>query len=244
MSTARSNLAQASGSILNSDFFAMERDTIIPDSASLHQAVGRAIDAYARVEGTWASLLEVILKVDMLKAHTLFFAVQNIRSRNELFEELLSALFKGGLKKYWASCEQFLFKLSKFRNAAAHWHPNYNVYTGNVPEELRLEAALGHPVPGNKYPTIEVKDFPPFMDDCNYIRGELSALILLVKESPSTLPEKFQKPITRRNQALLQPRRIAKARQPRRPPSHLSARQKGRKLSAKQRRQRALAKRG
>ena len=80
---------------------------------------------------------------------------------------------------------------------------------------------------------LEQNDFPPFLKDCLAIRQDLSSLLSLLKERPSTLPDKFQQPIIHRNEAVLRPRRTAKAPQRQRPPSKP-------KLSAAQKRARAL----
>jgi hypothetical protein len=208
----------------------------------LHQAVGEAIEAYAMVEANLASLLEALLGVSMIQAHAVLFAIQNIRSRNEMFQTLLAHThFHKDIKKYWASCSKYLLMLAQFRNAIAHWHPNLNVYVNKDFSAHRLVHALGHPVPGTPIKSLEVTDLAPFLTDCQYIRQELSALTELVKNAPVALPEKFQKPITRRNQAALRQRHSAKEQQPQRPPSLGTGLHRGRKPSARQRRERALS---
>jgi hypothetical protein len=209
---------------------------------ALHQAVGQAIESYVRVEQHLAALLQVILKTDVLKAHAILFAIQNTRARNELFQSLLQMQLGPGIKKYWASCARFLFALSLFRNAVAHWHPHVNAYfnMNDKTKPARVVHALGHPAIRSALKSLEVADLAPFHQDCAYIREEISALVELIKEPPGALPEKFQQLLTHRNLAVLRPRRTAKVPQPQRPPSRPSALQKGRRPSAKQRRQRAL----
>jgi hypothetical protein len=199
------------------------------------------MQAYAMVETLQASLLEAILKIDFRRAHAIFFAAQNVRARNELLQTLLELEFGSDLKTYWASCSKFLLTLAQFRNAIAHWHPFTNIYIKNDSDETKLAPALGHPVLDRNFRSIEEPDFPPFIRDCLHIREELSSLIALVRERPSSLPERFRQPIVHRNEAVLQPRRNPKAQQPQRPPSSPSVLQKGKKPSPKQRRQRALS---
>lgn len=61
----------------------------IPEPSSFHQAVGKAIHAYSRVEEEEAFLLRAILRTDIRIAYLICFAVQNTRSRIELIDNLL-----------------------------------------------------------------------------------------------------------------------------------------------------------
>jgi hypothetical protein len=70
---------------------------------------------------------------------------------------------------------------------------------------------------------------------CGFVRS-ISSLNTLIRERPSSLPEKFQKPITHPNEAVLSPRK-PKTQQPQRSP----AARKDKKPSSKQRRERALS---
>jgi hypothetical protein len=208
---------------------------------ALNEAIGEAMQAYALVETTQASIIEALLKTDYQRAHAIFYTAQNVRSRNELIETLLELEFKDALRKFWVSCSKYLLTLSQFRNAIAHWHPHMNFYGSNGPETWRVRPALGHPVLSRNFDGIEKDDFPPFLRDCAYIREELSSLIEFVRELPATLPEKFRRPIGRRNEAVLRRRRKSTAQQPPRLPSRVSGLHKGRKPSARQRRERAVA---
>jgi hypothetical protein len=204
--------------------------------------VGEGIAAYTQVEAAMAALLQAILRIDVVKAHAIFFAVLSARARNELIEVLLQAQFNGRLTKYWASCSEYLQKLAKFRNALAHWHPFVNVYLPsdwNLPAS-KLAHALGHPAYGQDYESLEIDDVAPFLQDCAYIRGEIAQLAEVIRTSPATLPERFQQPISGQNKARLQRRRKPKAhpRQPQSSPG--STHRKERKVSSKQRRQRAI----
>jgi hypothetical protein len=105
-------------------------------------AQGNAMQAYALVEGTQASIIEALLKVDFLRAHAILFAAQNARSRNELIETLLELEFAGTLRKFWASCSKYLLTLAQFRNALAHWHPYINIYTSKTEPKIRARPAL------------------------------------------------------------------------------------------------------
>jgi hypothetical protein len=198
----------------------VEPPTFHGGSDALHLAIGQAIAAYANVEGQQAMLLQLILKVDMRKSHLIFFAVQNTRSRNELFQALLEEEVGVQVRAYWNSCVKYFEKLSRFRNAIAHWHPYVNVYLSKSdPEKTYYSHALGHPVPGRPFKTLTERDFPNFIEDCQYVREELSALSEFLRKKPSIFPERFLKPIARQNRALLQVRPTAKSSQPQRPHS-------------------------
>jgi hypothetical protein len=204
----------------------------------IHGAIGEAMEAYAEVEMTLASVLRLLLHTELLEAHAVFFAIQNVRSRNELFQTLLTIRFKDDIKKFWNSCDKFLLTLAQYRNAIAHWHPLVTIYLDKN-DKATLKNAIGHPAIRSSYKPLEIDDFPPFIKDCLYIRQELSGLISLLKDSPATFPDKFRQPIARRNQGVLRPHRKTKAQQ--HPPQ--SSRGKApAKQSAKQRRQRAFSK--
>jgi hypothetical protein len=202
--------------------------------------IGESIEAYASVEARQAFLLATILNIDYRRACVIFFAVQNVRARGEMIQELLDQGFDERLKKYWNSCNKFLLKLAQFRNALAHWQPYSNLYEGSGGNR-HYEPALGPPTLNDLKP-LEAGDFPAFVEDCDYVGGEIEKLDAIIKSGPRAWPERFQPPTIRPNRASLRPRRTAKELQPQRPPSKPNPLQKGRKPSAKQRRQRALRK--
>lgn len=197
------------------------------------------MEAYAQVEMTLASILQRLLKTELLEAHAVFYAIQNVRSRNELFDTLLAIRFKGDIKKYWDSCGRFLLRLAQFRNAVAHWHPLVTVYM-DKDDRATMKNAIGHPAIKSSYKPLELEDFPPFIKDCLHIREDLTAIIFLLKDEPSSFPEKFRQPITHRNQAALRPRRRPKGQKHPLQSSRPTAGKRP-KESAKQRRQRLLA---
>jgi hypothetical protein len=217
-----------------------ETEDDIPPKAPLHQAVGEAIEEYSDVEATLASLLRHLLKTSILQSHAIFFAISNVRSRLELFDTLLAVEFGGELKQFWNSCTKFLVALANFRNAIVHWHPQTIIYVDEKTETTVVKHALGHPTFHSSYKPLEIEDFAPFIKDCILVKTELSSLIFLAKERPRPLPDKFQQPIARRNQAVLQPLRKPKTPKARRQASPRSGEHKQSKLSSKQRRMQAL----
>jgi len=204
----------------------------------LRLQIGESIEAYASVEAKQAFLLKSILDIDYRKACVIFFAVQNVRARGDMIQDLLEQGFDTRLQDYWKSCNGFLLKLAQFRNALAHWQPYSNLYEG--PDDKRhLEPALGPPT-HNDLKALEARDFPAFIEDCAYIGGEIHKLDAMIKSGPKVWAQNFQQPVIRRNRAVL--RRHRTATQPQRPPSKPSSLQKGQKPSRKQRRLRALSK--
>jgi hypothetical protein len=204
----------------------------MPEPSSFHQAVGRAIEAYSRVEAEEAFLLRAILKTDIRTAYMVCFAVQNTRSRVELIEGLLKYKFSNNFEAYWASCSKFIATLTQFRNALAHWHLYWNVYTNHDESEFRYSLSLGPPVPSGKKSILE-SDIPLFLKDCENISEALRDLSKFIANRRKALPQRFQKPIACQNQADLQPPPSAKAPQPQRKPSVP-------KLSRAQKRKKAL----
>jgi hypothetical protein len=209
----------------------------IPEPSSFHQAVGRAIDAYSRVEAEEAFLIQAILRTDIRTAYLICFAVQNTRSRIELIENLLRYKFANKFETYWNSCSKFIGILAKFRNAIAHWHPHLQVYSTG--RETSYVQSLKPPVPSGLQP-IRERDIPPFVEDCDKIASAIRDLSKFIAARRRTSPQRFQRPIACQNQAGLQPRRTAKPQQPRRKPSRpkLTKLQK-RAKAAKEARERA-----
>ena len=58
-------------------------------NAQFHSAIGASLHKYSRVEVTQVRILEAILKIELTPASTLFFSVQNVRTRNEMIAGLL-----------------------------------------------------------------------------------------------------------------------------------------------------------
>jgi hypothetical protein len=190
--------------------------------AELNLAIGEAIQVYASVETAQAMVVEGLLRTDFKRAYAVFFAVQNIRSRNKLIETLLEIEFGDQLSKHWRSCAKFLEILANFRNAAAHWHPMGIIVLkpkGDTSPSNPYLQGIAHPVSSYPFRPLVPRDFVPFKKDCLFARTFLAELYDVVTRRPSPLPEKFQQPIAHRNLAVLQPRRTAKAPQPQRPPS-------------------------
>jgi hypothetical protein len=188
----------------------------IPEPSSFHQAVGRAIDAYSRVEAEEAFLIQAILRTDIKTAYLICFAVQNTRSRIELIENLLRYKFSNKFETYWDSCSKFIGILAKFRNAIAHWHPHLQVYSNQ--QETRYVQSLRSPVPSGLQP-IREGDIPPFVEDCDNISSAIRDLSKFIAARRRSLPRRFQQPIACHNQAGIQPRQIATAPRPPRKPS-------------------------
>jgi hypothetical protein len=94
----------------------------IADAAEpMQAAIGASIHKYSKVEVAQLRILEAILKIETLPAALIFFSIQNVRTRNELIEELLRHYCGEGLVPFWGRCSKFLAKLSLFRNAIVHW---------------------------------------------------------------------------------------------------------------------------
>jgi hypothetical protein len=192
---------------------------ITKDRDDFLKAIGAAVEAYAEVEASQARLLQCILDVDSMQAATIFFTVQNVRSRNDLFASLIEHKYGDAHSKFWKSCSAFLLDLSKFRNAIVHWHPMTMVYVNRDPAKVPKAAAraIRNPMPGRRG-SLTLDAFSPFMLDCTYIRAEMDQFSGYLRDPAEaddpTLPERFSLPLPRQNLALLQP-----SQSPKGPPS-------------------------
>jgi hypothetical protein len=173
----------------------------------LHQAVGAAIEAYTMVEASLALLLGAVLNIHVVTAHTVLNAIRNVRATNTVFEVVLEERSRGKLQ-ILGLCATYLTKLAEFRNALAHWHPQIAIYVSkDDPGNVRHSRVLGHPSLRSKKRPLQAEDIVPFLKDCQYIREEISQLNALFRAGlPDTLPENFQQPIARRNEAVLRQR--------------------------------------
>lgn len=197
---------------------------ITPDRDEFLRTVGEAVEAYARVEASLARLLSTILEIDAWEAEVVFYTIQNVKSRNEMFRNLMANKFNARYDAYWKSAANYLNILSAFRNALVHWHPQPNAVVGGI---SYIESAIRNPMPG-KTVKLNRKSIAPFLDDCSYIRGEIDHLAGAIRAAYSGKTdeaslEKFSQTLTRRNQSVLEPPPMRKAPEPppassRRPP--------------------------
>src|SRR4051794_23367738 len=82
------------------------------NTADLLTGIGIAVRAYTQVEASQSRLLSVLLGIDIKPASAIFFSVQNVRSRNELFNTLLTQRFDDRFTKFWESCSSHLQRLA------------------------------------------------------------------------------------------------------------------------------------
>jgi len=185
---------------------------ITKDRDDFLKAIGNAVQSYAEVEVSQARLLRCILGVDSMQAAIIFFTIQNVRSRNELFSALLEHKHNNVHKKFWKSCCSFLDKPAVFRDAVVHWHPLTKVYVNRSGDPAKVprdaEAAIRNPKPGRSSTTLTLSEFQPFMVDCTYIRAEMDQFAGFLRDPDGadapTLCERFSRPLPRQNRAVLQ----------------------------------------
>jgi hypothetical protein len=205
-----------------------------PENKEIHAAIGKALDAYASVEGAHVRVLESILKITPREAAIVLFSVQNARSRYEMIQELLKINHQEKYAKFWAGCQSFLLKLASYRNALVHWHHIMVVYMDKSGKFDGQSHELQDPWGGAYYDEIKASDVPAFDKDCRYIEQEIHALKRDLDGEPleRASPNRFLKPNLRQNLAVLPVRPKPKEPKAPRPPSVP-------KLSAAQRRAKA-----
>jgi hypothetical protein len=193
-----------------------------PETKEIHAAMGRAIDAYAHLEYSLTYLLQALLGVRPHDASIILFSVQNVRSRLEMIQTLLSSKQQDDrYKQFWTKVSAFLLKLSVFRNAIVHWTPAVSIYKSKDGKIAKHEHELMHPWNNPKYSTVTTKNIADFIADCRYIEQEIHALKRDLSGEPPepASPRRFLEPKIRPNLAHLRPPQNPKERQPRRPPS-------------------------
>lgn len=184
------------------------------------------MEAYSNYEASAASLIQVLLKTDYRQAMAIYFAVKSSRDRMELFENLirlrLSEKHRVKFEPFWNSVTAYLQVMTKFRNALAHWHPYVSIYEdakSGDGQPYSFRPTLADPVPNSNGRSLHAEDIGPFVEDCKFAQGIFTLLYDYFHKRPRSLPEIFQRPITRQNLADLQPPQTAKAPQPLRKPS-------------------------
>lgn len=70
-----------------------------PEVDNFHRLVGQAVEEYALVEDAQSRVLAAILNTETRQAKVIFFTVQNVRSRNEMFLGLLEQLPQRSVNK-------------------------------------------------------------------------------------------------------------------------------------------------
>jgi hypothetical protein len=182
------------------------------NTADLLTGIGIAVRAYTQVEASQSRLLSVLLGIDIKPASAIFFSVQNVRSRNELFNTLLTQRFDDRFTKFWESCSSHLQRLAGVRNNFVHWHP-YTLL--RMDGEGTAETRLMNPMPG-RTGRASVADVEPFQKDCSYIKSGLDQfaghLVVLSQNPEAPSPDKFVQLIRGRTPADPQPLPNAKAR--------------------------------
>jgi hypothetical protein len=183
-------------------------------------AIGSAVKAYTSVEAAQSALLAELLGLGRPEAGVVFFTIQNVRSRNEMYGALLELKYGKRFSVFWDSCSDYLNKLAVFRNALVHWHPMLVITVSPLGDPSEAEPGLRNPMPGRRG-SLKENDLEPFESDCIFIREALFAFRNHLSDigalhGPSTSPQKFLSPLSRRNRAVLQPRPMPKA--PQAPP--------------------------
>jgi hypothetical protein len=131
----------------------------------VHEAIGKAIEAYALVEGEQVFLIQSIIGSDYPTATIIAFSM-NANSRRKMIGELLGHTYEGALDKYWKSCSKFLNNLALFRHATAHWHPFVEIYEQEGTDKVYIKHVLNQPRLGKLYESLDDQSVLPFIEDC------------------------------------------------------------------------------
>jgi hypothetical protein len=184
----------------NIPLFDPERDRIPAQELMLARA--KAIQMYASVEQSLASLFGVLVQTSPKIAGIIFFRIVNTRSRNAILEGILKERHGTAYDVYWTSILKMVVQLDSERNEIIHWHvvqelgkfegdraltsfklsvPNFWAYTATSPSK-------------------SAHDINQFSFRCDYVTRSLNMFTVhlqgdvLPAESASTWREIFQQP--------------------------------------------------
>jgi hypothetical protein len=201
--TVRSNCSETSGLLIMDDDI-LERGAFRAMAAGqsrevLLSTIGEAAEAFTTVEAAQSNLLAIILRITDDAASVIYFTIQNVRARHEMFEALLNERFGSIHKKYWDSYGKYMITLSVFRNAIIHWHP-VTILSLSGPSEAGIRRAT----PSGRGKYLTTPQIKPFIQDCIRLRLETDQFAVFLRDGGEpTLHDRFLRPLTYRNQAVL-----------------------------------------
>ncbi|EIA3186870.1 TPA: hypothetical protein ACN32G_004497 [Vibrio parahaemolyticus] len=143
---------------------------------------GRAIAAFAKLEGTLCWILSEVGGLEYKTASTIFYSNISLQPRVEIITALLNEMSGNTFEAFWNSVCKAINSLNKQRNKIVHWH-SYPVYDGKKGFE-NTHCVLIHPVVDkDKSSQFSTTDIQNFTKNANYLTKVLSGFRLCFDSS-------------------------------------------------------------
>src|SRR4029078_5972969 len=162
-----------------------------PSLIALMLARAAAIQAYANVEQSLASVFSTLLQTDSIIAGIIFFRIVNARSRLTIMEEIIQYRYASTYNVFCKSGTKLLHSIDSTSNNIIHCHvvQNFN----NRPEGPLVTFTLNRPDVWAKSTSsaISESDLAPFTQKCDFISSLLGCFCLVLL---NRLPAENAKP--------------------------------------------------
>ncbi|PRX34217.1 hypothetical protein B0G75_102246 [Paraburkholderia sp. BL18I3N2] len=135
---------------------------------------GRAIDAFAKVEGSLCWVMVEAGKIDHETGSIIFYANISMQPRVEIVTAIVEAGYADQFKMFWDSVVKMIESLTKQRNKIVHWH-GYPVSEGAAPRytgEVLIHPVVGR---GKKLSEVSIDDLRQFSEKATYTAKVLNA---------------------------------------------------------------------
>jgi hypothetical protein len=153
-----------------------ERDNLVKHQFMIARA--NAIELYASIEQSMASMLAQLLKTDAELAGIVFFRIVNARSRNVIFESLFKKRFGQQYGEYWTSLSKIIRTLDDTRNQIIHWHVAHHlsVSADGVPTSAFALIPPNFWALTETSPQIRIDDLLNFTAKCDFVYRSINML--------------------------------------------------------------------
>jgi hypothetical protein len=177
-----------------------ERDT--PPMVELYVARSHAIEAYAVLENSLASLFTHLSETPTKIGGIIFYRIVNTRSRNTIIEQMLHERRGTDYNAFWNSVAKLIQGLDQKRNEIIHWHTVQSL----AADENGTPISSFNLMPPNfwsfnqRTPVHNAKTLTEFSDECDVVSRGLNMFgAFLAGQLPAEIEqlwrEIFQQPL-------------------------------------------------
>lgn len=141
------------------------------DRNALHIMRGAALDSYSAVEASLCRLFAHLLGTDDEAAGTVFYRINNARSRNTMIEKLLKQRHGAEFNLFWNSLERLLRTIAETRNSTVHWQTVIEIGDTGVQGYLHPPNIAAGLRTDN---VIRLPELQEFRDKCSFISRSIN----------------------------------------------------------------------
>jgi len=146
----------------------------------LQLARAKAIQSFATLEQSLASLFTHLLSTSPEKAGVVFFKISDSRARLDIIEALLKKTHEGRYNLFWNSMRKLLKELIQERNQIVHWQTA--IHIGNEPAKVTLIPPNIWDLDANSHQK-SAEDMRAFETKTNFVTRFLNMFLVLINGS-------------------------------------------------------------